>query len=293
MRDRVVDPVRKSLNELRTGFQSVVSIEWCKQVGMTASDLQLIICGNAKNENLSKDFNVREIFRLRMDEDFSDSPALQDALFEAIDAMNPLEKRMFLKFVTGVDKLPLPKTEYLKIEAPGLCFSEEEFQKQWHRLPTAHTCFNTLELPNYAQSLLELEYGGQSFDEIVDRKSFTSRLYQHMSNKLSIAIANTEGGGYGLDGAVKNREKTLLYVNDARSNETGESINMSSGASDVGSVSKLNVLQSGQENHTSSSTAIQDTARSSVQSFGENESDSSFDIPELSDTDDDDIFNEM
>merc|ERR1711991_386907 len=146
---------------------------------------------------------------MRMDSDVSDNSILQNALFGAINSMNVEDKRLFLKFVTGVDKLPLPKTECLKIEAPGLCFSRAEYLEYWSRIPTAHTCFNTLEIPNYVECLLELEHEGQTIDELKDLKSFEEKLLKHMTDKLAIAIANTEGGGYGLDEAVSKRENSL------------------------------------------------------------------------------------
>ena len=135
---------------------------------------------------------------------------------------------------------------------------------------------------------------------IFNNKEFIEEAINSVNEQTYNNIEHIIIDGNSTDGSKdiikKNMNKKIRFLCE---NDSGiydalnKGINMSSGASDVGSVSKLNVLQSGQENHTSSSTAIQDTARSSVQSFGENESDSSFDIPELSDTDDDDIFNEM
>ena len=51
IQERLVDPVREGLNELRTGFQSAINLEWCKAVRMTALDLRKVICGNVENEN--------------------------------------------------------------------------------------------------------------------------------------------------------------------------------------------------------------------------------------------------
>ena len=104
IQERLLDPVRKALDELRTGFQSAINLTWCKAVGVTAFDLRLLVCGNVESENANRDFDVRDVFRLRMDDDVSDNLALQNALFGAINAMSPADKRMFLKFVTGVDK---------------------------------------------------------------------------------------------------------------------------------------------------------------------------------------------
>ena len=51
IQERLVDPVREALDELRTGFQSAVRLTWCKAVGMTAADLRLLVCGNVEGAN--------------------------------------------------------------------------------------------------------------------------------------------------------------------------------------------------------------------------------------------------
>ena len=139
IQERLLDPIREGLDELRTGFQSAVNLQWCEAVGMSAANLREVICGNVENENACKDFDVRDLFRIRMDSDVSENPTLQNALFAAINGMSPQDKRLFLKFVTGVGRLPLPNSECLKIEAPGLCFSRAEYLEHWSRIPTAHT----------------------------------------------------------------------------------------------------------------------------------------------------------
>ena len=281
IQERLVDPVHEGLNELRTGFQSAINLEWCKAVGMTALDLRKVVCGNVENGNATRDFDVRSLFRIRMDSDVSENTTLQKALFGAISAMSPQDKRLFLKFVTGVDKLPLPKTECLKIEAPGLCFSRAEFLEHWSRIPTAHTCFNTLEIPNYAECLLELEHDGRSIDQVQDLQSFEDTLQRHVAAKLAIAIANTEGGGYGLDEAVSKRENDLLVSRPGGDPNVGESERKVH----LNTESIRNI-----ESQTNDEPVL-DTGRSSVRSFGGNESSSSLDIPGVSESDDDDIFN--
>ena len=34
------------------------------------------------------------------------------------------------------------------------------------RLPQAHTCINTLEIPNYLECMLELQHGGSSLEDL-------------------------------------------------------------------------------------------------------------------------------
>ena len=112
-------------------------------------------------------------------------------------------------------------------------------------------------------------------------QSFEDTLRRHVAAKLAIAIANTEGGGYGLDEAVSRRENDLL------GSRPGEDPN---GEESEGSV-HLNTDGIGNPESQTDDEPVLDTGRSSVRSFGGNESSSSLDIPGLSESDDDDIFN--
>lgn len=74
---------------------------------------------------------------------------LEAAFWDTVDSLPPREKRLFVKFVTGTDRLPKPKTETIKVEMPGSPITEQDLRKAVMMLPEAHTCSNTLELPNY------------------------------------------------------------------------------------------------------------------------------------------------
>jgi len=191
---------------IRAGFQSIVSTSWL--LSISANDLKNLICGNLLH--LNNNFNILDLFRIRKDDDVKENPILYSTFITIVnDDMNASDKRMFLKFVTGINKLPLPMSETIKIESPFLCFSNEEHALNLMRLPTAHTCFNTIELPNYVESMLELQYDGQTIDDLEQdgmKLSFLNKLKIHMKEKLMLAISNTDGSGYGLDEAVGNRE---------------------------------------------------------------------------------------
>ena len=203
LKERIVDPMRGSMEELCIGFHSVVSASWLSVVGMSSADLKSLICGNlAKDE----DFQIRELFHIRTDNDVKECPELFDALFSVVDTLDSKDKRAFLKFVTGIDKLPLPMSETIKIDSPFMCFSDEEHRINLQRLPTAHTCFNTLEVPNYLVSMLELQQSGAMLEDLEDSAGFIKRFRSHLKDKLMLAIANVDGCGYGLDEGVRNRE---------------------------------------------------------------------------------------
>lgn len=62
--------------------------------------------------------------------------------WEVIHEMSEEQKRLFLRFVTGSDRIPIGGMSKLKfIIARNGADSE--------KLPTAHTCFNVLLLPDY------------------------------------------------------------------------------------------------------------------------------------------------
>ena len=73
------------------------------------------------------------------------------------------EKRSFLKFVTGSDRAPIGGLSNLRVIV-------QRDGADSNKLPTSHTCFNTLLLPSY-----------RSMDKLEDR--------------LRLAILNAEGFG--------------------------------------------------------------------------------------------------
>ncbi len=48
---------------------------------------------------------------MSMDTEFLECKPLHDAFWEVVDTMSLEEKRRFVKFITGTDKLPIPKSE--------------------------------------------------------------------------------------------------------------------------------------------------------------------------------------
>ncbi|KAH9093638.1 hypothetical protein Ae201684P_016264 [Aphanomyces euteiches] len=147
-------------------------------------NFQSLVCGPVPRE----DFNIRDIFLVSMDEEFTQCQYLHNAVWNILDNLSPSDKRRFVKFVTGVDKLPVPGTEILRIELPYTVISASERAKQLLVLPQAHTCDNVLELPNYWTALCE---------KFRDSSPTYDMLVQIVKEKLMYAIEN--GNNYGLD----------------------------------------------------------------------------------------------
>ena len=92
-----------------------------------------------------------------MDSEIEDWSMLEEIFWHTVDNFDNERKRNFVKFITGIDKLPYQKSEVLRIEFPFMSFSIDEAKENYAKLPTAHTCTSTLELPNYLECLLKIK----------------------------------------------------------------------------------------------------------------------------------------
>jgi len=117
--------------------------------------------------------------------------AFVEAFWHVVDGLSPEEKKMFLLFVTGIETPPEPGTEQLVIQLPFSAFSQDEYVSMLSMLPQAHTCTNTLELPNYHEALLESGRATEGSD-------LNAALRRLLGEKLRLAISETSG--YELDG---------------------------------------------------------------------------------------------
>jgi hypothetical protein len=146
-------------------------------------------------DNLSKDIDIKQIFKVVIEEELAECKVFVDAFWYVLDNMSLEEKKLFLRFVTGLDAPPEPGTERLIVELPFSAFSKAEYIAMLDMLPQAHTCTNTLELPNYYEALKES--GRVADDEEGNGSAFQKELRRVMKDKLLLAIH--EAGGYELD----------------------------------------------------------------------------------------------
>merc|ERR1712232_195605 len=178
----------KAIGEVRSGFWSMVPAKEHMQ-GVTAADLHQILCPL----ELDKELDFRKIFKVVMDDEMSECKPFVNGFWSVIDNLSAEEKKLFLVFVTGVESPPEPGTERLMIELPFSAFSAEEHKALLNVLPQAHTCSNTLELPNYYEALKESgTFGNRTSEKVLEKE-----LVKLFGQKLRIAIK--EAGGYELD----------------------------------------------------------------------------------------------
>jgi len=100
-----------------------------------------------------------------------DSPVIQ-YFWATVKSFSQEERALLLQFVTGSSKVPLDGFSSLQGMGGPQKFHIVRVPGDVDRLPSAHTCFNQLDLPEY-----------------------TSR--QELSDKLMLAIKETSGFGFG------------------------------------------------------------------------------------------------
>ncbi|CAK9052701.1 unnamed protein product, partial [Durusdinium trenchii] len=140
----------QALDEVRAGFWSLVPATVVEDV--TPSELRQIVCPTIV---VREDMGLRQIFRVVFEDDVSECQPLVEAFHAVLDALSKDEKKKFLMFVTGIEVPPEPGTEQLTVQMPFSAFTKDEHVEMLGKLPQAHTCTNTLELPNYYESLQE------------------------------------------------------------------------------------------------------------------------------------------
>ncbi|CAD7697676.1 unnamed protein product [Ostreobium quekettii] len=122
-----------------------------------AAELERLVCGNPFLDFDALEKNARYEGGFKVD-----SPAVR-WLWELANDFSKDEKKLFLKFFTGSDRAPIGGLGNLK------CIIQRDGTDS-RKLPTSHTCFNTLLLPDYGSKSL-------------------------MRDRLRLAIMNAEGFG--------------------------------------------------------------------------------------------------
>jgi hypothetical protein len=184
---------------------------------LTTAGLAELVCGSLAQMDEGADFDIQECFRVVLDPEARECPELVESLFEVLHSWSPPMKRKFLYFVSGLDRLPAPASEDLVLEMPFACFDLKAHCAQLGTLPQAHTCSNTLELPNWWGSLVALNeakqlpaqfqgMSGQSFCD--DKGELLGILRRIIHDRLLMAIENTQG--YSLDEPAWTREPPSL-----------------------------------------------------------------------------------
>lgn len=129
------ESIEKQYRAFHSGFHMVVG-GTCLQM-FRPEELELLICGSPE-----LDFEALEEATHYEDGFTADSRIIKD-FWEIVHGMSDAEKKKFLFFCTGSDRVPIKGLGQLE-------FTISRNGPDSDRLPTAHTCFNHLLLPEYS-----------------------------------------------------------------------------------------------------------------------------------------------
>lgn len=129
--------VRTQFEAFKKGFSRVCGspVFSC----LTAAELEAVVCGE-------RDFDFAHLRKGAqvMASGLPFREGYLEGFWEVLCAFDSSQKRQFLKFVTGTDLAPLGGLERLQLKI------QRNGGEPTSRLPTSHTCFNTLLLPEYS-----------------------------------------------------------------------------------------------------------------------------------------------
>ena len=143
------------------GFYQLVPPELISIFSPT--ELELLICG-------LPDVDVDELCANTEYHQYRSTDAMIVWFWEVLRGFNREERALFLQFVTGTSKVPLDGFANLQGMRGVQRFSIHRAYGDSANLPSAHTCFNQLDLPAYssqedlrAKLLMAIKEGSEGF----------------------------------------------------------------------------------------------------------------------------------
>jgi len=137
---RMTAGIRGQIDAFLSGFYELVPAHL---IGIfSAPELELLICG-------LPDVSIED---LQANTEYHQYKVAEDTirwLWEILHGFNRQEKASFLQFVTGTSKVPLGGFSNLQGMRGTQRFSIHRAYGESGLLPSAHTCFNQLDLPVY------------------------------------------------------------------------------------------------------------------------------------------------
>eukprot|EP01080_Neovahlkampfia_damariscottae_P010476 gene10476-2998_t len=137
--DFIKSSINKQIESFLNGLKDIVPLNRLKY--FSENELNQLICGNDEKW----DMNIL-IENTLVNGYKHDSKTIQ-FLFEILIEMNEQERRQFLEFVTGSNRLPIGGIKHLN---PKLSIIKLVSTKKDEVLPTSNTCFHYLKLSEYS-----------------------------------------------------------------------------------------------------------------------------------------------
>jgi len=127
--------IKRQFEAFKSGFDIVVKDSILKSL-IRPDELELLVCG-------SQTFDMHELEQATdYDAGYTKDSQVIKYFWEVVHEMSIEEQRRLLKFTTGSDRVPVGGLAKLKLIIAKNGDNSE-------RLPTSHTCFNVLLLPEY------------------------------------------------------------------------------------------------------------------------------------------------
>ena len=136
---RMTNAIRKQVEAFLEGFHELVPAE---VLIFTPKELELLICGMPEIDLDDLERNTEYDGYRATDENVR-------WFWEALRSFTQSERALFLQFVTGTSKVPIDGFGSLQGMRGLQRFTIHKHFGSHETLPTAHTCFNTIDLPTY------------------------------------------------------------------------------------------------------------------------------------------------
>jgi hypothetical protein len=128
------------MNAIKEGFYQFVPLEYLKE--FEPEELEQLLAGN-------KDIDVNDLkSNTEYGEGYTESHPVIKLFWEVMFSLSQEELRSFLQFTTGSNKVPIGGFSHLYGSNGPQRFTI--VVKKAQGLPTAHSCFNRLDLPTFA-----------------------------------------------------------------------------------------------------------------------------------------------
>jgi ubiquitin-protein ligase E3 A len=129
------DSIAVQFAAFKSGFELVCTSKLMQM--FEPEELELLVCG-------SRDFDFNSFEEgTRYEEPYTRNTPIIQQLWKILHSFTEAEKRLFLQFCTGSDRVPISGLSNLRLTISRNGGDSEI-------LPTSHTCFNHLLLPEYS-----------------------------------------------------------------------------------------------------------------------------------------------
>jgi len=136
----LTDDIRKQIDAFLEGFREIIDTKLLSI--FNEQELELLICG-------LPDIDINDLKANTEYKGLNSSSEVISWFWEIVEDMTQEEKALLVQFVTGTSKVPIQGFKELQ-GMNGIQRFQIHKASGKDRLPTAHTCFNQLDLPSYS-----------------------------------------------------------------------------------------------------------------------------------------------